>query len=1258
MFKGFNTLLFLIILMAGIVIIPGAVSAAADGGQVYVSTHGDDSWDGLSATFNNSTNSGPKATITNATGIVATNGTVYVASGTYNENQINITKSMRIVGENRDNTIINGTNSGFIFNIPSGTYVTLVNLTLTRGQNDNGGAIVNNGTLTIRDSQFTSNNATTNGGAIYNYGTSTITNSTFFNNVASGQGNSEGDGGAILNRGVMAIDGSTFSGNIGYRGGAIENNAYPDDVYLTVTNSAFINNSANNGGAISSMSSINGGRVYLTFINNSFINNTATRYGGAIYGNVGNFGSFNFNRFTENTALSNNANIIYMSGNIDARYNWWGSNSPNSDHTDFDVNVDNFSYDPWIVLTITVSPASVKSGGVSNVTADLLHDNHGYLHNPAQGAVPYNGSANFTADGGSIADAFFVDGEARTTLHTGGVHGLVNVLTTVDGETVKKGVYVGIAIVNPVDGSIVHRNQNITVTFSEPIVVGPGYNDIRVTDRNGNQRNFTITFNDNILIISPVGLWDSGVLTFVLPGDAVTNAAGDLLTLSLNSTFIVESNTIYVSKSGNDSWDGLTPATAKLTIKNAIRFIAANGTIHVASGTYRENQITITKNLTIIGAGRANTIINGTNSGYIFDIAKGVYFSISNLTITQGQSSTNGGAIYNEGILTLNNTALTNNTASRGGAIYNIGKLTVDNSVFTGNYASYGGAIYNYSTGTLTVNNSIFMGNSASSGGAIGNVGSASVIDSEFKNNNATYGGAINNGGTMHIIRSTFTGNTANRSSLNQGGAIQNSGVLIVDDSTFTNNIAVGSSGGAINNNPEASLTVNNSTFTNNTGGNGSYGGGISSFSGSTVVTVTNSTFIGNSVAIDGGDQNNIDNCTFIGNKGIIENDGGAMNISNSKFFNNTGTIANSFGGSLTIINTVMSGNTAGRLGLIYNSMTDGTPGEVNIINSVFTGNTGSNHLIYNFNGILRVTGSVFTNNTATSPTASYSLIRNEYGDVHLSFNQIFNNNGWLYDVSSRTSSVYADNNWWGSNDGPGNRVNINSRGVNSWLVLTISIEKSVVGIGESVVVSVNMWYNNLNEFLDPANGHVMDGLVANLMSNLGIFSDPVVSLVNGAAQAVFTATNLGSGNIVATLLGQTFSFLVQVFEGVNNSSDNTTQNNTHTNSTNSSSSSDGTSGGLSPGMGDGSPTVNNPQETDGGQTQGDTSGSVTGESEQSVGESGESSGESGQNQKAYEVTTNTTGSSGTSQPETVVVAIVGVVLLLMLVGIGYYFKK
>ena len=201
----------------------------------------------------------------------------------------------------------------------------------------------------------------------------------------------------------------------------------------------------------------------------------------------------------------------------------------------------------------------------------------------------------------------------------------------------------------------------------------------------------------------------------------------------------------------------------------------------------------------------------------------------------KGNNANFGGAIWNEGKLTVNGGSFEGNTADEAaGAIYNAdgAKLTVDGVSFKENTAKFGGAINNAKTAsdkeaaTLTVKNSQFIGNTSlnSQGGAIRNQGIITEISgSTFKGNKASNGGAINNGewGQIKLItNSVFDGNeaTLENTAARDGGAILNRGTIeSIADSTFTNNKTSGA-GGAILNKNGASLTFNGTnTFTNNT---------------------------------------------------------------------------------------------------------------------------------------------------------------------------------------------------------------------------------------------------------------------------------------------------------------------------------------------------------------------------------------------------------------------------------------------------------
>ena len=133
--------------------------------NVFVSPNGDDgnvgdSWETAKLTIKNGINS------------VNAGGTVNIADGAYsgeNNRNISIGKNMTIKGQSKSGTVIDGNNAARIFTVQSGSDVTIQDLTVRNGTSNYGGAVYNNGTLTLVDSAFASSTATgTGGGAIYN----------------------------------------------------------------------------------------------------------------------------------------------------------------------------------------------------------------------------------------------------------------------------------------------------------------------------------------------------------------------------------------------------------------------------------------------------------------------------------------------------------------------------------------------------------------------------------------------------------------------------------------------------------------------------------------------------------------------------------------------------------------------------------------------------------------------------------------------------------------------------------------------------------------------------------------------------------------------------------------------------------------------------------------------------------------------------------------------------------------------------------
>jgi predicted outer membrane repeat protein len=124
--------------------------------------------------------------------------------------------------------------------------------------------------------------------------------------------------------------------------------------------------------------------------------------------------------------------------------------------------------------------------------------------------------------------------------------------------------------------------------------------------------------------------------------------------------------------------------------------------------------------------------------------------------VANNNASQDGGAIYNEGTLTLDNTTIAVNYADRGGGIFNSGTLYVQfDSLIVSNEAIHdGGGIYNSSTGTASISLSTIGSNTAGSpafansgrGGGIFNRGVLSISNSTL-----SYNGAWQQGGALFL---------------------------------------------------------------------------------------------------------------------------------------------------------------------------------------------------------------------------------------------------------------------------------------------------------------------------------------------------------------------------------------------------------------------------------------------------------------------------------------------------------------------------
>lgn len=193
---------------------------------------------------------------------------------------------------------------------------------------------------------------------------------------------------------------------------------------------------------------------------------------------------------------------------------------------------------------------------------------------------------------------------------------------------------------------------------------------------------------------------------------------------------------------------------------------AVSGTIQLTQGALQIHGQAVN----IQGPGANFITISGNGLSSVFDVDYYGRLNLSGVTIADGLADVGGGILNSGGTLELTDVVFRNNRAvgseaRRGGGLANLsfGSATLSNVTFIGNSAQLrGGAIYNQ--GGLTVENTLFQDNVAPEGAALLNdsSGFANISNATFLNNAASVrGGAISNQGGLFADGVFFQGNTA-----------------------------------------------------------------------------------------------------------------------------------------------------------------------------------------------------------------------------------------------------------------------------------------------------------------------------------------------------------------------------------------------------------------------------------------------------------------------------------------------------------------
>ena len=510
---------------------------------------------------------------------------------------------------------------------------------------------------------------------------------------------------------------------------------------------------------------------------------------------------------------------------------------------------------------------------------------------------------------------------------------------------------------------------------------------------------FDYTVHDNSYLTTSL----FGVYSNILQFEKIKN----IKQYTLNSTNILINNQTIIS---NNTW-----LNNINSIKKAVELINNNETLQLSNINIiqdDETTILLDKNITLTGNNSTFTL---QNKGLLFKITPKTCVTFINLTFmgnnpdifyNEGKvkfinctfrennlglitnageleiencqikeinqiyldrsTSNQNGLIKNSGILKIKNTLFTNNDndllpnslailpETLKAIIYNNGILTIDNSTFKnlkdriiyneGNFTLTRTIMDNINTLSTTViyktstqqplNNQytyntykIYSENKLINGGAIYNNNQSIIINSTFKSITGNIGGAIYNTNKL-IIESALFDNVKSKST----GSIYNAGTLSINNTQIQNN-----NGGAIYN--TRTLNINN-TQINKTSTSAIYNNGISNI---------NNTIITECKGIGAGVYNDnilqLVNCQILNNYGLVD--------TKWRYENN---------GAYAFVDRVYSG-------VIYN----GENANANITKSVIKNNivnsdTNNNWQTYYGNikndGILKISGCIFDNNT------------------------------------------------------------------------------------------------------------------------------------------------------------------------------------------------------------------------------------------------------------------------------------------------------
>jgi uncharacterized repeat protein (TIGR01451 family) len=509
--------------------------------------------------------------------------------------------------------------------------LTLTNVTLDscRTQLGNGGGIAifnfvlpNNGLATFVNSIVQNNSAVdttagvgAGGGGIFLFTNTANTRQTVIHGGAISGNKSAGFGGGVFNLVNLQIDqGTLISGNIagtdgvnpiaGQNGGGIYHNTPHNGCPATCTDTTTLtkvtitgNTASGSGGGIA-MGNLNPGAGRLTM---------------------------NFSRLAGNVATATPAgrNLDNVGSVASVTNNWWGTNSPAGTINNTNgTSAASSTFDPFIQLTHTASPAAIRINQSSILTGDMSKDNHGSgavlgLAGNLSQIVGLPITFDTPPTLGSIPDAqpetLNANAQATATFNAGGTSGLAHANATVDQAVVT----VDIPILEPL---------KITKSFVPAAVATNSPSALTLSPNNPNviavDADFTDTLPANLVVASPPTVTNTcgGTVTAVAGAGSVSfsnaNLAVGTCTITVHVSSAIDSvynNSVTINSTAAGTGVQST-SSASLTVINPPAIAKAFGVPAIALNATTSLTFTIqstNQNLTLNGIAFTDTLPPG-----------------------------------------------------------------------------------------------------------------------------------------------------------------------------------------------------------------------------------------------------------------------------------------------------------------------------------------------------------------------------------------------------------------------------------------------------------------------------------------------------------------------------------------------------------------------------------------------------------------------------------------------------------------------